>query len=144
MNNVEVLPSNPESVQAWVEQTEDTDYDWVEEVSIELGYVHGLAKESHDGNHRQGELIVTDDAGTRHTFKIIANHQYQIPDGLYTLLGSSPYNFDGELVDQYWVFGQRLPEQKFEKVSVFQIADKEEVKRLDELNIATKAKFILA
>ncbi len=143
MNNVEVLPSNPFMFNARVQRTEDTDSHWVEEVSIESGYVQGLAEGSHDGKRRHGELIVTDNAGTKHTFKIIADHQYQIPDGLYTLLGSSQYNFRRKLIDQYWVVGRRLREEKFQKASVFQIADEEEVKRLDELEIAMKAKFIL-
>ncbi|PBK58970.1 hypothetical protein ARMSODRAFT_1032970 [Armillaria solidipes] len=145
MNNVEVLPSNPDSLAAWVQWTEDTDSDWVEAFSIESGYVQGLAEGSHDGKPRQGELIVTDDAGTRHTFSITVDHQYQIPDGLYAFLGSRPYGlYDHQLVDQYWVVGRRLPERKFEKVSVFQIAGNEEVKRLDELNIAMEVKTFLA
>ncbi len=145
MNNLEVLQPNPYIFYAWVEWTEDTDSDWAEAFSIESGYVRGLAEGSHDGKPRHGELIVTDDAGTRHTFKITADHQYQIPDGPYALLGSDPYYYDDLYVlDQYWVVGRRLPEQKFEKVSVFQITDKEEVKRLDKLKITTKAKFILA
>ncbi len=144
MNNVEGLRSIRDSVPPRVHRTEDTDSDWVEEVSIESGYLQGLAEASHDGKRRHGELIVTDDAGTRHTFKIIAHHQYQIPDGLYALLGSSPYSeFDGELIDQYWVVGRRLPERKFEKVSVFQIADKKEVKRLDDLQIAIEERIFL-
>ncbi len=145
MSSAEILPSNTDSFEAWVERTEDTDSDWVEAVSIESGYVYGLAEGSHDGNRRQGELIVTDDAGIRHIFKIIADHQYQIPDGLYVHLGSRPYGrFGRQLLDQYWVVGRRSPEQKFGKVSVFQIADKEEVKRLHELEIATKAQFFLS
>ncbi len=145
MNNAQVLPSIRGYFEAEVRRTEDIDSDWVEEVSIESGYVQGLAEGSHDGKHRQGELVVTGDTGTRHTFKIIAHHQYQIPDGLYALLGSSPYNqFDGELIsDQYWVVGQRLPEWKFEKVSVFQIANEEEVKRLADLQIAMDEKIFL-
>ncbi len=122
------LPSNFDSLEAWVERTEDTDSDWAEAVSIESGYVQGLSEGSHEGTRRQGELIVTDDAGIQHTISITADHQYQISNGLYALLGSSPY-FNRRLFDQYWVVGRRLPEQKFEKVSVFQIADKEEVKR---------------
>ncbi|PBK58659.1 hypothetical protein ARMSODRAFT_967563 [Armillaria solidipes] len=145
INDVEVPPSKPDSLRASVPRTEDTDSDWVDAVSIESGYVQRLADGSHDGKRRHGELIVTDDAGTMHTFEITADHQYQIRDGLYALLGSRPYShFDGQPVDQYWVVGRRLAERKFEKVSVFQIADKEEVKRLDELKIATKAKFFLA
>ncbi len=143
MNNVEALPSNFDSFEAWVVQPEDPYSDWAEAVSIESGYVQGLAEGSHDGKRRQGELIVTDDAGIRHTISITADHQYQISDGLYTLLGSNPY-FDRRLFDQYWVVGRRLPEQKFEKVSVFQIADKEEVKRLDDLKIAIQAGFFLS
>ncbi len=145
MNNVEVLPSIPDVFEAWVDWTEDTDSDWAEAFSIKSGYVQRLAEGSYNGNQRQGELVVTDYTGTRHTFKIIANHQYQIPDGLYAVLGSCPYSdYDRKILGQYWAVGQMLPERKFEKVSVFQIADKEEVKRLDELNIATKAKFFLA
>ncbi len=148
MNNGRVLPSNPIMLEALVgpERTDDTDSDWVEEVSIESGYVQGLAEGSHDGEDRQGELVVTDGAGTMHTFKIIADHQYQIPDGPYALLGSEPYDESYDFYDvyvPYWVVGRRLPERKFEKVSVFRIADSEEVKRLDGLKIATKAKFIL-
>ncbi|KAK0430081.1 hypothetical protein EV421DRAFT_2091210 [Armillaria borealis] len=144
MNNVEILPSSTGILETMVQRTEDTDSDWVEEVSIDSGYVQGLADGSHDGKRRQGELIVTDDAGTMHTFKIIADHQYQISDGLYALLGSRKYSYLGhQVLDRYWVVGRRLPERKFEKVSVIKIADNE-VERLDELKIATKAKFFLS
>ncbi len=139
MDKADVLPTWPKIFEAYVVRNEGTDSDWFQEVCIESGYVQGLAKRSQDGKHREGELIVTDDAGARHTFKVTADHQYQIPDGLYTLLGTCPHfkTIFHVPVDQHWVVGQRLPEWKFEKVSVFNIPDMNEVKRLDELQVAT-------
>ncbi|KAK0433753.1 hypothetical protein EV421DRAFT_2088367 [Armillaria borealis] len=143
MSEAEVLPLLLNSLVAPVERTEETDSDWIEARCIEAGYVQGLAEGSHDGKHRQGELIVTGGTGEKHKFKIRADHQYQLPDGLYALVGSPPY-YDCEFHEQYWVVGQRLRDQKFEKVSVFHIPDKNEVKILDELKIPMKAKTFLA
>ncbi len=143
MDKTDVLPSQPNRLLASVKRTKDTDSDWIEARCMESGYVQGFAEGSQDGNRRHGELIVTNDAGERHTFKIVADHKYYIPDGPYTLVGSDPYR-DGTFHVQYWVVVRRLPEQKFEKVSVFYIPDKNGVMRLYYLNIARKAEIFLA
>ncbi|KAK0436245.1 hypothetical protein EV421DRAFT_1716120 [Armillaria borealis] len=142
----EVLPLFSRSWGDNVYRTEETNADWCESgACIESGYVHGLAEGSPEGKYRQGELFVEDNDGGKHTFKIVADHQYPIPDGLYTLLGSNLQLSLGFLVQgQYWVVGKTLPEQVFKKVSVFQIFDVEEMQRLDDVGIAKIAKFVLA
>ncbi|SJL02838.1 uncharacterized protein ARMOST_06176 [Armillaria ostoyae] len=145
----EVLPLFSRSWGNNVYRTEETNTDWYDSNGacqcIEAGYVRGLAEGSPQGRHRQGELFVKDNAGGKHTFKIVADHQYPIPDGLYTLLGSNLGLSLGFLVQgQYWVVGRMLPEQVFKKVAVFQIFDVEEMQRLDDVGIAKIAKFFLA
>ncbi|KAK0234333.1 hypothetical protein IW262DRAFT_1425077 [Armillaria fumosa] len=139
----EVLPLFSRSWGDSVHCAEETDADWYDSGAfIELGYVWGLAEGSPEGKCRQGELAVKDNTGEKHTFKIGADHQYPIPDGLYTLLGS---NLGLSLFQgQYWVVGKTLPGQMFKKVSVFQIFDVEEIKRLDDVGIATNVRFFLA
>ncbi len=111
---------------------------------IESGCVIGLSKGSQVGNSRQGELVVEDSIReTWHLFRIIADHQYQIPDGIYTLIGSKLLDHHNQIQEQYWVLGDRLPEQRFKKVSVFRIPDLEEVKGLHDLGVATKQKVFL-
>ena len=107
--------------------------------------VRGLAEDSPEGNHRQGELVVEDNTNVKHTFEIVADHQYPIPDNKYTLLGSETFDYSEEQVnEQYWIVGRRLSEQKFEKISVFRLPCFEEVKRLYDLGVATKAEVALA
>lgn len=139
----EVLPSD--SLHGWVSvrQTEETDADWYAGPCIEAGYVHGLAEGSLKGKHRQGELVVEHHSGAKHTFRIVANHQYPIPEGLYTLLGNKPFD-DNEVKVQDWVVGRRLPDQMFKKVSVFEIPDLEEVRRLHGLKVAKQRKISLS
>ncbi|KAK0430966.1 hypothetical protein EV421DRAFT_2024796 [Armillaria borealis] len=144
MDDALTLPPWPRAA-SWadtVKHTEDTDADWIEADCIESGYVQGLAEGLHDGAHRYGELTVKDYVGASHTFKIRADHQYRIPDGLYALVGSHPFP-SGKFEKQRWVIGRRLPEGKFEKVSVFHIPDHNEVKRLYELYIDTYARTFL-
>ncbi len=112
---------------------------------IKSGYVRGLSQGSLEGNCRQGELIIEDNSGAKHTFKIVADHQYQIPEGSYALVGSDPCNFQGTLYErQFWVVGERLPGQTFKKLSVFQIPHKKDVKRLHELEVTTDTETFLA
>ncbi|KAK0190130.1 hypothetical protein F5146DRAFT_1002297 [Armillaria mellea] len=153
MDKNEVLPSLLEMVTPFwdgsigiVGWKDNGESDWAEGVCIKSGYVQGLAEGSHDGRDRQGDLIVKGDAGERHTFKINANHQYHIPDGLYTLLGNVqvPFSVIKESEGKYWVVGQRLPDQRFKKLSVFHILDQNEEKRLRKLGFAVKEKTFLA
>lgn len=45
---------------------------------------------------------------------------------------------------KYWVVGRRLPEKRFEKVSVFKMTDdKEKPKMLEDLAIAIKSRNLL-
>ncbi|PBK65321.1 hypothetical protein ARMSODRAFT_940536, partial [Armillaria solidipes] len=140
----EVLPLFSRSWGNSVYWAEETDADWCDSqgACIEAGYVRGLAEGSPEEKYRQGELFIEDNAGGKHTFKIVADHQYPIPDGLYTLLGSNLQlsRFQG----QYWVVGKMLPEQVFKKVSVFQIFDVEEMQRLNDVGIAKIVRFFLA
>ncbi|PBK85820.1 hypothetical protein ARMGADRAFT_1066754 [Armillaria gallica] len=113
---------------------------------VSTGYVRGLSQGSLEGNFRQGELIVEDiRMGTMHMFKIVAYHQYPIPEGSYVLVGSIPSWFlPWTFQKQCWVIGKRLPRDTFKKVSVIQMLDKNDVKRLHNLGIATNAKTVLA
>ncbi|KAK0430123.1 hypothetical protein EV421DRAFT_1913380 [Armillaria borealis] len=100
-------------------RTEDTDEEWYEGYCIDSTDVWGLAEGQKEKNHRQGEMAFKDAAGSAHTFKIVANHTYLIPDGSYTIIGSS-YCRDR------WVVGRLREDGNFEKLSVFHLADDEE------------------
>ncbi len=82
--------------------------------------------------------------GMAHTFNILASHQYPIPEDTYTLLSSDPVEWDIIFPPQYWVIGRRLPSKMFEKVSVFEMTDLNEIKRLIELGLSAKSRNILA
>ncbi len=116
---------------------------------IKRGFVRGLAVGGVEGSDRYGELVVEDvrgiarvfniSASRTHTFKIVASHQYPIPEDMYTLLCTERVSFDV----QHWVVG-RLSNDKFEKVSVFQMTDSKERKRLKKLSLSVASEFILA
>ncbi|KAK0433758.1 hypothetical protein EV421DRAFT_1741313 [Armillaria borealis] len=119
--------------------------DWCNGPCIDSGYVRGLSKGSLEGKFRQGELVIEDNMGARHIFKIVADHQYPIPEDSYSLIGTDPfYDLKRIFVKQCWVIGKKLPGQMFKKVSVFQIPDSHEVQRLNGLCIAVNASTILA
>ncbi|PBK62330.1 hypothetical protein ARMSODRAFT_943203 [Armillaria solidipes] len=101
--------------------TEDPDVDWHDGCRI-VGDVQGVAEVPKEGKPRQGELVFKDPTGSPHTFKIVADHTYPIPDGTYTLLGSSVYASSHD-----WVVGQLREDKKFEKLSIFRLADDEQV-----------------
>ncbi len=92
---------------------------------IERGDIRGLAVGDPQERPRSGELEVKDADMTSHIFKIAASHQHPIPDGSYTLL--RPKRFQ-----MYWVVGRRLPDGRFEKVSVV-TANKRERQRLKKI-----------
>ncbi len=107
---------------------------------IRLGEVCRLAGRSPDGYPRHGELVVKDSTGAPHRIKVVANHQYQIPDGLYTLIGNNG-DADGVFM-KYWVVGrQRF--NWFKKLSVIHIEDEDERKKLQELGVAKKRSEVI-
>ncbi|PBL01394.1 hypothetical protein ARMGADRAFT_1160597 [Armillaria gallica] len=121
-------------------------------VHIKRGFVRGLAVGGVEGSDRYGDLIVADVRGIAprrgRIFKIVASHQYPIPEDTYTLLGTDPLSPTGSrLPGQYWVVGQlsnkRARYEMFEKVSVFQMTDKKEIERLYNLASSGKSWFIL-
>ncbi|KAK0442464.1 hypothetical protein EV421DRAFT_2082449 [Armillaria borealis] len=145
------LPSHQKSLGRWCEDRmvgEDLSTDSYNGYHIDSGYVRGLSHPSHNGMSRQGELDVKDeDTGSTHTFKIIADHTYPIPDGSYTLLsivahipfgiGQEPPNVDALTGrdGRFWVVGRRRQDSKFEKVSVFSMPDDRERGRILDLSI---------
>ncbi len=76
----ELLPMHESSLREDVHWDEETDNDWYESVNIEKGYVRGLAMGNMERGVRRGELVVQDRDGTKHTFEIVATHQYPIPE----------------------------------------------------------------
>ncbi|SJL14998.1 uncharacterized protein ARMOST_18478 [Armillaria ostoyae] len=109
---------------------------------IEMGLVQGLSVGGAEGVDRHGELTVEDSDGTKHTIKIFATHQYPIPEDTYTLLSMGPHP-DGHEAIQHCVVGRRLPEQRFEKLSVFRITNWDEMVRLESLSVAEKVDVVL-
>ncbi|KAK0227608.1 hypothetical protein IW262DRAFT_1292581 [Armillaria fumosa] len=121
----------------------ETDEDWYEGPCVEKGLVRGLAPGGAEKVTRRRELIIKDANGIEHTFDIIARHGYPIPEGVYALLGSDS-DFDYlPAHTQYWVIGQRLLNEKFEKVSVFEMANTSEVRRLYNLCISEERRIVL-
>ncbi|KAK0209863.1 hypothetical protein IW262DRAFT_1468156 [Armillaria fumosa] len=72
----------------WVKRTEETDVDYFSGIFIESAHVRGLAEMLPVPKHRQGELVMKDKSGVEHQFKIIAKHQYPIPEDSYALVGN--------------------------------------------------------
>lgn len=125
----------------FVKRNDETDEDWYEGACIEKGHVQGLAE---GGDHRCGELVIEGVDGMAHMFKILVTHQLPILEDTYTLIGSNREYLDGTLLhSQYWAFGRRLSEQRFEKYSVFKITGRDEIDRLDNLGVAEISRNIL-
>ncbi|KAK0185260.1 hypothetical protein F5146DRAFT_1005867 [Armillaria mellea] len=75
------------------------------------------------------------DGGESYTFAIRATHQFLIPEDTYTLLGSSERVKHADIDRirrQYWAVGRRVPDGRFEKVSVVVMDDEEDVTKLKE------------
>ncbi|KAK0199534.1 hypothetical protein DFS33DRAFT_1491485 [Desarmillaria ectypa] len=143
---------------------------------IESAYVRGLDKGDPHGKSRWGEVIVkvnTKKNSEEHTFKIIADHQYPITEGFYTLIGSlGEWKSEDQL--KYWVAGRRVSkrderfgavsvfkmakerlkyrmagrnfsrrDQRFEKVSVFRMLHEDEIRMLMHLEVAKPSHTIL-
>ena len=119
----------------FVDCDDETDEDWYEGPCIEQGFVWGLNAGSAEGVDRcGGELVVKDADGMQYTFNICVTHQFPIPEGTYTLLGSFVPWYPQE-VTEFWVVGRSLPYRRFEKLSVIRIPDEGERKRLDQCGV---------
>ncbi len=111
----------------WTEK----DGDWYGGPRMDACHVQGLADESQ--NRQCGELKVKDSSGEEHTFEICALHEYEIPDGLYTLLGAIGESFFWE--GSIWAVGKvDGPEGRFRKVSVVWM-EESYTRRLRNLNV---------
>ncbi|KAK0447580.1 hypothetical protein EV421DRAFT_2078547 [Armillaria borealis] len=114
-----------------VGRTEETDVDWYQGPCINSANVRGLADTSDEETPRRGKLVFKDDTEESHTFNILADHQYSIPDGSYTLIGCVGWKYDKNQADgtgryitinsKMWVVGQQRPDGKFEKLSVVSV-----------------------
>ncbi|PBK62364.1 hypothetical protein ARMSODRAFT_964212 [Armillaria solidipes] len=121
-----------------VYQTEDTDEAWCEGYCINSADVWGLAEGLMEEKPRQGELAFKDATGSPHTLKIVAHHEYPIPDGSYTLIGCDDV---GHLPSDIWVVGRLRDDGKFQKLSVFRSVDDEPV-RLGTLGLGIVKTFL--
>ncbi|PBK62011.1 hypothetical protein ARMSODRAFT_943371 [Armillaria solidipes] len=118
-------------------RTDNPDADYYEGYHIESGNVRGLSEVPRESWPRQGELVLKDVTGEPHTLKIVADHGYPIPDGVYTLIGWYGFISGSEL----WVVGQLREDGMFQKLSVFCSAADEQA-RLRHLGIE-KTKIVL-
>ncbi|KAK0439958.1 uncharacterized protein EV420DRAFT_1769361 [Desarmillaria tabescens] len=122
------LPQTRSALFSAVTWPKETDANWCECTCIVWGIVRGLGEVSNTGIPRKGKLMIKDLFGTSHTFKVITDHAYPIPDGSYTLIGAGYFSVD---ILEHWVVGhwqQRWDHWHgtFEKVSVIRIADPEQ------------------
>ncbi len=131
------LPKDADYLSTCVQHDNETDEDWFEGHCIEKGHVRVFDAGSAEGRDRCGELVVKAAYGIAHTFKIHVTHRFPIPEDTYTLLGDMylPYQ---------WAIGRRLPNQRFEKVSVIEI-DKLYAERLKlkDLRLVARSRNVL-
>ncbi|KAK0438762.1 hypothetical protein EV421DRAFT_938706 [Armillaria borealis] len=132
---MEPLPKDVDFLYAHVWRDDKTDEDWFEGYCIEKGYVRVFDAGPAEGCDRCGELVVTAADGIAHTFKIHVTHRFPIPEDTYTLL-SNPWSHQ-------LAVGRRLPDQRFEKVSVIVMDLREERLQLKFLSVAAISRNIL-
>ncbi|SJL15041.1 uncharacterized protein ARMOST_18523 [Armillaria ostoyae] len=109
-------------------RNEEVDVDYHQLFCIDNVIVEGLAVKYETA--RRGQFIVTKEGSHgSHSFRIVTGHQYPIPEGKYTLINA-------HMESQYWVVGKRLPDQRFEKVSVFEMNSSDDIKVLMDLGVA--------
>ncbi|SJL08918.1 uncharacterized protein ARMOST_12292 [Armillaria ostoyae] len=121
------LPKDVDYLSTRVQHDNDTDEDWFDGHCIEKGHVRGFDMGSAEGYDRCGELVVKAADGIVHKFKIRVTHRFPIPEDTYTLLGDNLHHF--------WAVGRRLPDQRFEKVSVIVMDNLIEAGRLKDLSL---------
>ncbi len=107
----------------WVHRTEDEDADYYMGCLIESGNVRGLSEVQKEEEPRRGELVFKDRTGAPHKLMIEDDHRHPIPDGMYTLIGSSSW------IQKNWVVGCLREDGKFEKLSVFRSSYDEQLLR---------------
>ncbi|KAK0433077.1 hypothetical protein EV421DRAFT_1910373 [Armillaria borealis] len=128
-----------------VQHDNEMDEDWVDGLCIEKGLLRGLDVGSAEGVDRCGQLEVKDADGTSHTFKICVTHQIPIPEDVYVLLRVQDPWRDKFNKQIYWAVGRRMPDQRFEKVSMFMMDNSKEVTGLDDLQgVMVKSRNVLA
>ncbi|PBK64872.1 hypothetical protein ARMSODRAFT_454351 [Armillaria solidipes] len=127
------LPKDVDYLSTRVQHDNDTDEDLFDGHCIEKGHVRGFDVGSAEGRDRCGELVVKAADEIAHTFKIHVSHRFPIPEDTYTLLG----------VNRFWAVGRRLPDQRFEKVSVIVILDNKERQKLRDLGLVARSLNVL-
>lgn len=78
---------------------EEMDADWHDGFCVEKTYVRRLTVEDSKGASRRAEMCAEDDTGRTHTFKVVATHQYPIPEDSYILIS------DASTEMEYWIVG---------------------------------------
>ncbi len=129
-----------------VRHHDETDEDWFYGCCIEKGHVRGFNAGSAEGRDRCGELVVKAADGIVYTFKIRVTHRFPIPEDTYTLLGDiHPWVDDTLAIYQSWAVGRRLPDQRFEKVSVIMMDDLDNQERFKLLHLssASESRIVL-
>ncbi|KAK0465724.1 hypothetical protein IW261DRAFT_1346903 [Armillaria novae-zelandiae] len=125
-----------------VHHDNQTHEDWFDGVCIEEGQVRGFNVGSAEQCDHCEELVVEAADGIAHTFKIRVTHQFLIPEDTYTLLGCDP-----DWSCTQWAIGRRLPDQRFEKVSVIEMDSDIELERLREytewFNLVRRCRYML-
>ncbi|KAK0214307.1 hypothetical protein IW262DRAFT_1466000 [Armillaria fumosa] len=103
----------------------DGDGDGYYGLCIDSCRVRGLADISSPDILRRVKLDVKVDSTIDHTFDIVADHGFPIPDGVHALIGTAKHSSTMEGV--IWVVGKTEGlGEKVTKVSVFRMANKQE------------------
>ncbi|KAK0224791.1 hypothetical protein EDD85DRAFT_940800 [Armillaria nabsnona] len=134
---MEPLPKDVNGLFANVTHDNETDEDWYEGPCIEKGHARVFNAGLAEGRDRCGELVVNAADGIAHEFKIRVIHRFPIPEDTYTLLSSDPYYWSC-----LWAIGRRLPDQRFEKVSVI-VIDFEARQKLRDLSLVARSRNVL-
>ncbi|KAK0438756.1 hypothetical protein EV421DRAFT_1822937, partial [Armillaria borealis] len=129
------LPKDVNNLYAYVWRDNRTDEDWLDGHCIEKGHVRVFDAGSAEGHDRCGELVVKAAGKIARTFKIHVTHQFPIPEDTYTLLGGALY--------RSWAIGRRLPDQRFEKVSVIVMDDLTKAWQWLGLSLAARSRNVL-
>ncbi len=142
-----------------IHRDDETDKDCFDLLCIENGHVRGLDVQSTEGGDRRGELVVESADRIQHTFAVYATHQIPIPEDTYMLLGSGACpvcahplreacadNHTLYIDRLYLAVGRRLPDGRFEKVSVVVMDEpfQDKVKSLQDMGIARVSDTYLA
>ncbi|KAJ3552333.1 hypothetical protein NM688_g4204 [Phlebia brevispora] len=113
---------------------------------LDLCTIHGLDQPDAQQRCRRGTLTVPledRERGSRaERFVVTAHHQYPIPnDQRYTLMDLMFYEEERNL--EYWIVGTRTSSGAVQKVSVLEMEDKDDRKRLYDLGLAIRTRGIL-